>query len=139
MKNSFYLNKSCLYIGAAQRLMDLNQGVHSVVPHSAYYGCLLLMEHICYVEDGKKEEDLRGSLKKIGLHEAIISYFKSKFTKSDDRYAYRNMKAFSDDITELKLLRVKADYENKDVTTTDGQRSLTLAKEILEVLKKVRI
>lgn len=49
------------------------------------------------------------------------------------------MKAFSDDITELKLLRVKADYENKDVTTTDGQRSLTLAKEILEVLKTVRI
>ena len=47
--------------------------------------------------------------------------------------------AKSDSGIELMKEIAKADYENKDVTTTDGQRSLTLAKEILEVLKTVRI
>ena len=136
---SYYKNKSELYLDAADALMKAQNGHYAVVPHSAYYSCLLLIEHKCYIENKKTEDDIRPEVngRRSALHEALISYIKCKMSKSTKQYAYRNMKDFTSKITVLKKLHVKADYKNENVSFDDSQKSLELANDILDILKKI--
>lgn len=135
---SYYKNKSELYLDAADALMKSQNGHYAVVPHTAYYSCLLLIEHKCYVDNHKTEDDIRPEVNGVrpALHEALIGYMKCELSKSTRQYAYRDMKDFTSKITDLKKLRVKADYKNENVSFDDSRKSLELANEILDILKK---
>lgn len=135
---SYYKNKSELYLDAADALMKSQNGHYAVVPHTAYYSCLLLIEHKCYIDDKKTEDDIRPEVNGVrpALHEALIGYMKCELSKSTKQYAYRDMKDFTSKITDLKKLRVKADYKNESVSFDDSRKSLELANDILDILKK---
>lgn len=135
---SYYKNKSELYFCAAEALLSSPDGHYAVVPHTAYYSCLLWIEHKCYIDDNKTEQDIRPEVNGVrpALHEALIGYMKYELSKSTKRNAYRNMKDFVSKMTDLKKLRVKADYKNENVSLDDSQKSMELANDILDILKK---
>ncbi len=55
---SIYTNKSDLFMSAAEDINnDTNKCYFLVVPHSAYYSCLLLMKHLCYKKFGINNEN----------------------------------------------------------------------------------
>lgn len=137
MMTSNYKNKSELYLDAADALISTQGGQYAVVPHTAYYSCLLYMQHICYVVKGKTENDIRPIVnnKQMDLHAGITTYIKSELGKSTKRNAYKDEKDFVEKYTVLKKLRVKADYKNESVSLDDSQKAFQLAKEILLILK----
>lgn len=81
---SNYKNKSELYLDAADTLISNQRGQYAVVPHSAYYSCLLYMEHVCYVVNGKTEKEIRPIInkKQIDLHVGLSNYIKKELGKS---------------------------------------------------------
>lgn len=135
--NSQYKNKSDLYLDAANDLIN-SQNHFMIVPHTAYYSCLLLIEHKCYIKDQKTEGDIRPVVNGIrpALHDGLINYMKNYLSNSSNRSAHADCRKFVSKITDLKKLRVKADYKNEFITLGDGQKSFELAKEIIEILNK---
>src|SRR5690606_28722094 len=98
-------NKSEINLVAAELLNK--QYLYPAVVHCAYYSCLQLMRHIWINQMGKSLQELgvltRNS--RDGSHEVLINQIKM-FLKSlslDDR-------SFNNSITQLKKLRIKADY-----------------------------
>lgn len=138
MMTSNYKNKSELYLDAADTLIQSQEGQFAVVPHTTYYSCLLYMEHICYVVKGKTEGDIRPLIndKRQNLHVAITNYIKKELGKSTKRNAYKDLNDFVAKITDLKKLRVKADYENEYISSDDSQKAFQLANDILGILKR---
>ena len=134
---SFYKNKSELYLDAAEALMKVAAGHYAVVPHTAYYSSLLLMEHKCYIVDKQTEADIRPIInnKQVDLHVGLTNYIKKQLQVSSKRDAYNDLRDFTKEIHDLKKLRVKADYKNENVTWDDSQKSLELATEINGILK----
>lgn len=134
---SYYKNKSELYLGAAEALLEDSSGHYAVVPHTAYYSSLLLMEHKCYVVDKKSELDIRPIInnKQVDLHVGLTNYIKNQLQASSKKDAYKDLRDFTKEIHDLKKLRVKADYKNENITLDDSQKSLDLATEINGILK----
>ena len=138
MMTSNYKNKSELYLDAADTLISTQGGQYAVVPHTAYYSCLLYMQHICYVVKGKTENDIRPIInqKQIDLHVGITNYIKSELGNSSKRNAYKDAKDFVAKYTVLKKLRVKADYKDETISLGDSQKAFLLAKDILVILRR---
>lgn len=135
---SYYKNKSELYLYTASDLMDSPKCQFSVVPHTAYYSCLLLMQHKCYIIDKKTETEIRPIVhdKQVNLHVGLTNYIKEKIGQSKGCNADEDLRDFTSKIRDLKLLRVKADYENKDITYDDSRKSVELANDIINILKR---
>ena len=135
---SNYTNKSELYLDAADTLISNQRGQYAVVPHSAYYSCLLYMEHVCYVVNGKKEKEIRPIInkKQIDLHVGLSNYIKKELGKSTKPNSDRDINDFSKKYTDLKKLRVKADYKNESISWNDSQKAFQLANDILDILKR---
>ncbi len=135
---SYYKNKSELYLNAAEFLLKSQDGHFVAVPHTAYYSCLLLIEHKCYIVDQKNENDIRPEVNgtKPALHEGLINYMKSSLANSTRQNAYADMRNFVSKIADLKKMRVKADYKNENPSLNDSQKSYDLAKEILSIIKR---
>ena len=135
---SNYKNKSELYLDAADTLISNQRGQYAVVPHSAYYSCFLYMEHVCYVVNGKKEKEIRPIInkKQIDLHVGLSNYIKKELGKSTKPNSDRDINDFSKKYTDLKKLRVKADYKNESISWNDSQKAFQLANDILDILKR---
>lgn len=135
---SNYKNKSELYLDAADTLISNQRGQYAVVPHSAYYSYLLYMEHVCYVVNGKTEKEIRPIInkKQIDLHVGLSNYIKKELGKSTKPNSDRDINDFSKKYTDLKKLRVKADYKNESISWNDSQKAFQLANDILDILKR---
>lgn len=138
MAESFYKNRSELYLDAAEVLLNDGNGRYAVVPHSAYYSCLLLMEHICYIGKGFKDIDVRPIVNEVqtNLHVGLRNCIVSELNKP--AYPFRDYRDFDKKFQLLKRLRVKADYENENVSLDDCQKAVSLAKDILVILKEIK-
>ena len=138
MMTSNYKNKSELYLDAADTLVKLQQGQYAVVPHSAYYSCLLYMEHVCYVVNRKTEKGIRPIIndKQINLHVGLSSFIEKELGKSTKPNSNKDVNDFSKKYTDLKKLRVKADYKNESISWNDSQKAFQLANDILDILKR---
>ena len=136
--SSNYKNKSELYLDAADTLISAQRGQYAVVPHTTYYSCLLYMEHICYVANGKTEKDIRPIIngKQIDLHTGLSRYIKYVLGKSTKPYAHKDLNGFVEMYTDLKKLRVKADYLDESISWDDSQKAFQLANDILGILKR---
>lgn len=135
---SFYKNKSELYMNTAELLLKSKDGHYVVVPHTAYYSCLLLIEHKCYIIDQKKENDIRTEINgaRLASHEGLINYMKNILAESTKQNAYTDMRDFVSKIADLKKIRVKADYKNENPSYDDSKKSYELANDILSIIKR---
>jgi len=125
-------NKSEINLVAAELLNK--QYLYPAVVHCAYYSCLQLMRHIWINQMGKSLQELgvltRNS--RDGSHEVLINQIKM-FLKSlslDDR-------SFNNSITQLKKLRIKADYDDVSIDSSISSNSISLSKSTQTILKKV--
>ena len=97
------------------------------------------MQHIWYHKMGKTETDLDQERKtaNTGIHNVLINkigqYIKNSST---NRNAYRDFQDFNSKITQLKRLRVNADYKDEVFDISKSNKSIALAKDILPILKR---
>jgi uncharacterized protein (UPF0332 family) len=124
-------NKSEMNLCAAEFLHK--QSYYPSVVHCAYYSCIQLMKHIWLDSMGKSEGDLRvlNNNSKEGSHEVLINQIKN-FVKNKSQ----NDRDFNRDILQLKRLRVKADYDDALIDSTNSNESISLSKSTQRILKK---
>lgn len=113
--------------------------MYPAVAHCAYYSCVHLMQHLWYYKMGKtkKDLDLECSTRKTGEHAVLINEIGS-FIKGNpkNRNARNDFQDFNSKIAQLKMLRVDADYCDKEFDMKKSSASITLAKDILPILKR---
>jgi len=132
---SSYKNKSSIYSLAAEKMH--NQNLYPTVPPLVYYSCFLLMQHICYIEKQHTENTLRAlpeSGMLHGIHEVMINYFKMLLNQQNKRV---ELLEFYTKISQLKRLRIKADYKNCDIAYTESQKAIELSNDVINILKKL--
>ena len=132
MARSSLKNKSEMLEESAQLLHQ--KTLYPGVAHAAYYSCFQLMKDICIFKIYKNEQEFNSgvSLSVLGSHEFVLNEI-VKYIEVKDKSESRVLRC---KIPQLKTLRVKADYKNEDFKYDDSQSSLTLSKEILQILKK---
>ena len=132
---SFLKNKSEINFAAAELL---HQKCHfPAVVHCSYYSCVQLMKHIYLSKIKKTEDNLREEIRKSpdkSSHNTLIDEIhkfieKLSLDKEDRVYFYK-------EISSLKNLRNKADYEDIEVDITKSKKSLDMSKTLLVILKK---
>ena len=134
---SCYSNKSELFLSAAEMINE-KSCFYPAVPHGAYYSCILLMRHICCVKFGKKENEIRNEVNPTlhGTHEIMAEFVRLKMVEKAHNHDEREKaKLFISKIGQLKRIRVRADYGNVDITSTQSSQSISLAKDVLKLLK----
>ena len=113
--------------------------MYPAVAHCAYYSCIHLMQHLWYYKMRKTERelDLECSTRKTGKHAVLINEIGS-FIKGNtkNRNARNDFHVFNTKIAQLNLLRVDADYCDKEFDRKKSNASISLAKDILPILKR---
>lgn len=112
----------------------LNQSFFSSSVHCSYYSCVQIMKHILLQIDNKTENDIYEEQRANdnNLHEYLINYFVNKLRDNNLYSTYRNSIGR---LTELKLLRNKADYKEIVISESEAIRANTLSSQILSDLK----
>ena len=125
LKNKSELSK------AAADLLQRNSFYPSVI-HCAYYSCIQLMKHILIATLGKTEAEIAAEVRSSpkGSHEIMINNI-NKHLKSNSK----DWRTFNSKITQLKRLRVDADYGNIQIDSVKGNDSIILSDEVLRHLK----
>ncbi len=125
-----------MLIAAADLLHD--KSYYLAVAHAAYYSCFLLLKHIWLYPMKKSQDELDAStsqsnqgshvflLNKIVEH---ISGLKNENSGNDAR-TLRNM------LTQLKRLRIDADYGETEIDCEKSKEALDLSKKLLLILKR---
>lgn len=135
-KMSHYKDKSEVYFKVANIIHG--QQFFPAVPHDAYYSCFLMMQHLFYVQYSEDFEAVKHEVQLNGTHEVIIEYFTRRFDAvAIDIVTMRNYCAFKNEIGQLKKLRTKADYRNEDISKRESGNSISLAADILRLLKTI--
>lgn len=141
---SHYEEKSEVYFKVANIIHG--QQFFPAVPHDAYYSCFLMMQHLFYIQYSEDFEVVKHELNLNdtkegnfnGTHEVITEYLTRKFDSvAIDIVTMRNYSAFKNKIGQLKKLRTKADYRNEDISKRDSENSISLAADILQLLKTI--
>ena len=99
--------------------------------HCAYYRCLQHMISILKIKNSWSDTDIQNQieLKKEGSHQYYINSINSIV----------NERKFHNKISELKLLRVKADYKSEDIESSDCEMSIKYSDNIVNMLKNIKI
>ena len=129
---SAFQDKSSMFQKAANESNGLTY--YAAVGHSAYFCCFLLVEHIWHYSMSKDENDLTSLCKKksAGIHETLINEIRSyikEISITDSNLIY-------DWLTQLKILRVKADYKDEVFGADKANRSLSIMKSLIPLLSK---
>ncbi len=126
-------NKSNELSTVAQMLHD--EGLYAAVAHGAYYSCFQQVKHFWLYDMGKTEKDLEDLQRqnKAGVHVVLIN----EVTMYLNSNTSLNGRAFSNEMVQLKRLRVKADYENCKFDKDDSTKSLKLSAKIIAILKQI--
>lgn len=134
---SNFTNKSDIYIAVAEKAE--NDCMYPAVAHCAYYSCVHLMQHVWYYKMGKTEADLNQERHATnnGTHNVLINKI-GQFIKNNtaNQNTNKDFQDFYSKITQLKKLRVDADYKDDGFDITKSNKSITLAKDLLPILKR---
>lgn len=129
LRMSYLTNKSDINRAAAD-LLQKNYYYPSVV-HSAYYSCIQLMKHILLFTLKKTEKEIEIEVRTTnGLHEVLINNI-IIYLKSNNK----DWRTFNTNITQLKRLRITADYLDTEIDSDKGNNSILLSDVVLKHLK----
>jgi hypothetical protein len=130
-------NKSEILKYAAELLHD--KSYYPAVAHSTYYSCYQLLKHIWLYSLHKTEANFTqelGLCKATGSHEFLINAIGKYIKNSSKKTAIDDFDKFSEKIGQLKRLRRIADYEDSSFDISKSSSSLSLATDIIPILKK---
>lgn len=131
-------NKSGILKESANYLHD--RGYYAGVPHCSYYSCYQLMTHICVEKMYKNcPEQMQGDLssspqKNGGIHSFVINKLE-RYVR--ENLQYDDFKTFMNNVSTLKHLRIKADYQDVDISCTDSSQAINLSESVTKILKKI--
>jgi hypothetical protein len=130
------LNKSDILKDAAALLHSRN--LYPAVAHSAYYSCYQLLKHIWLHGMGKSQEELdaKCSVLRMGSHEFLINEIGQHIKGSSNKRGVDDFRVFNTNITQLKRLRVSADYDDAVFDSSKSDKSITLSALLTPILKK---
>lgn len=123
-------NKSGINFSAAGMLQD--KAMYPSVVHCAYYSCIQLMKHLCIHKMGMTANQINADrrAKNQKTHEYLIGKFYD--------YLRSNGKDFTEfhrNISQLKLMRERADYEEYEIKAGMSASSITFCKDITKQLR----
>ena len=125
-------SKSIENYKAAIILSQNSNKMYSASIHCAYYSCFLLVKHIlchrCYISYANQNNQNSGS------HLYIISLILDDLSRKGEDDAYD---IFDTNMSELKRLRMIADYWNSLISPSESREAVTMADDTLETLKNV--
>jgi uncharacterized protein (UPF0332 family) len=128
-----FLEKAKLNLIAAEVLLEKSLYASSV--HCSFYACLQVAFHVLFVilkQDEKKVlNDMRQ--KKKGKHQHVSDLIVEEIVKKNRKDA----EWFSRNFSELKTLRVKADYKDETISLDEGQDALNTTNAINNLIKKI--
>lgn len=135
---SNFTNKSDIYLAVAEKAEGLY--MYPAVAHCAYYSCVHLMQHVWYYKMGKTETELKNECSSIGsgMHNVLINKI-GQYIRNNNKNANANkdFRDFNSKIDQLKRLRVDADYKDEGFDIKKSNNSISLAKDLLPILKRV--
>lgn len=134
---SNFTNKSEIYLTVAESAGD--KYLYPAVAHCAYYSCVHLMQHIWYYKMGKTETELDQECinSRSGLHNILINKIGQYIRNNTaNRNANKDFHDFNNKIIQLKRLRVDADYKDEGFDMTKSNNSISLAKDLIPILKR---
>lgn len=130
-------NKSDIYLESAKVLYGKNY--YSPVAHCSYYACYQRIKHLWLYKMGKTEADLDALCKakfREGSHEVLINEI-VKFVKNSTIVNNQSdSRVLNSNLGQLKKLRTKADYEDKNFDSASSSSALSLSNDIIPILKK---
>ena len=132
------LKKSETSYSAAELLQE--ECLFSSVAHCSYYSCFQMYKYIWLYPMDKTEELLksattesfRNNQKVKGSHNVLLDKV-AQHIKTNNRGDFR---VLNTSINQLKRLRQTADYDDKDFSDKQSQKSIKLSTSIRKVLKK---
>ena len=129
---SYFQKKSEIFFDSAKLLHDKNY--YPSVAHDAYYSCLLLLKHIWVYKMGKTQAELKSICEEnhSGVHEILINSV-GKWIKGNSKDDA--IREFNNKIVALKRLRTNADYDDENFDYTKSSKSISLAGDIIPLLK----
>lgn len=111
-----------------------NKGMHAASVHNAYYSILQISKHIlhhkCYVSYSKQKKESKNG---YGSHNYIIGEIENNLTSRGEQDLFDS---YDDKMSEMKRMRVLADYEDAGITKDEAQACIDYADELLTDLKE---
>lgn len=117
----------------------LKQELNAPSVHCAYYACVQYMLHILYTRQGMTDESINEEQREVsnelsgGFHAWLINKFYFLLLPFDKSEVARN---FANEIGSLKKWRIKADYENREITVKQAKRAYETSEAIIKILKE---
>jgi uncharacterized protein (UPF0332 family) len=129
-----YLEKSNQSMLAAEKLKTEHFFASTV--NRAYYSCMQYIFHVLTEKLTHTPDEITQT--NAGTHvqaQKLLSNSLYQICK-DDKDKYIDYKWFQSKLPELKLARVKADYNNDVITSDEGHDAIRKANDLISVLKK---
>jgi len=129
-----YLEKSNQSMLAAEKLKSEHFFASTV--NRAYYSCMQYILHILTEKLTYPVEEILQT--NMGTHVQAQKLLTNSLYQicKDDREKYIDYKWFQSKFPELKLARVKADYNSADISQDEGHEAIRKANDLITVLKK---
>jgi len=135
--SNFLQTKSANNVKASQML--LKQDLNSPSVHCSYYACVQYMLHILHTKQGMTKESIDKEQRELsmelsgGFHAWLINKFWALLLGFERGETAR---LFASYIGELKGLRVKADYENIEISAKKAKQAYETSEKIIKILKE---
>lgn len=130
--------KSESLLDTAERLKDYK--LYNVIPHAAYYSCLLLskfkVKDLVGIDYDQMAEEIRRN--KENSHKYIIKRLRQYIAGSSQRPGTITARDYENSITELKTIREEADYENEPIDPIRCEGTVNKAKDLYHKINKIK-
>ncbi len=119
--------------------LSIEKTCYSTSVHCSYYACVQFMIHILYNHFEMSEEQVDKEQKRIskdleaGFHAWIRHFFVMKLLPMEGG---RIAREFSNYATQLKTMRVLADYKKKEITEQKAMLAQSYSENILKILEE---
>ncbi len=136
MQSSNLKNKSDLLVETAELLHS--KCLYPAVAHASYYSCYQLLKHIWLYSMKKTEAELetKTSLSRMGSHEYLLNEEAKYILNSQSKNSIEDSRNLRNKLTQLKRLRVEADYSDSVFESSKSQSLITLSVHLLPILKR---
>lgn len=117
----------------------LKQELNAPSVHCAYYACVQYMLHILYTKQGMTEESINEEQREVSneLEGGFHAWLINKFFRLLLRFEHGEVsRTFYEYTGQLKGLRIKADYKNKDITAQKAKDAYETSEKIIKILKE---
>ncbi len=122
-------------IEAAKLLIENELWTSSI--HCSYYSCFQIVKHIiCHkLNISYKKQDEIAKDKKIGSHNYLLSSIKKKL-KSLHNISVEEQRHIANSLSELKTLRIRADYRSEIFDKEKSTGVLSMAEETITIMSE---